>query len=139
MRLKCIILSLFAVLTLHINAQENNTFKRTIRNSEYKLLMDINLYADSVIVPGQEVLGECYGYIRKTTDTRVWIITDVTLQPDGKTALLELVNDYGSEDLTASLTVDKQGQYILKQIDGSTIKFVENKKWQKLPKELIFK
>ncbi|MBF1447962.1 MAG: hypothetical protein HXN55_11410, partial [Prevotella nigrescens] len=48
-------------------------------------------------------------------------------------------NDYGSEDLEASLTYNGDGSYTFKQLKGSTINIVVNNKWVKLPKTLIFK
>ena len=55
------------------------------------------------------------------------------------TARLEIVNDYGSEDLTATLTLNGDGTFTLKHLDGSTIKIAVNKKWVKLQKTLVFK
>ncbi len=55
-------------------------------------------------------------------------------------ASLDIINDYGSEDLTATLTynsIDKT--YILTQIQGSNIKIARNRKWIKMPKILAFK
>ena len=48
------------------------------------------------------------------------------------------VNDFGSEDLTATLTVKNDTLYVLKQVDGSTLKVPKNGKWQKLPTSLPF-
>lgn len=114
-------------------------FKRTVRNAEYNVFMTINLYEENVTISGQEILGTCYGYLKKNTDSRVWIITDVQLSPDGKTATLEMVNDYGSEDLVAELSAEADGKYKLVQKDGSTIKVAGKSKWIKLPKTLFFK
>jgi hypothetical protein len=50
-----------------------------------------------------------------------------------------MINDYGSEDLTASLTIKDDSIYVLRQEDGSTLKVPKNGKWQKLPKTLEFK
>ena len=53
---------------------------------------------------------------------------------------LALINDYGSEDLTATLTRKNDSIYVLKQEDGSSLKVpVKGGKWQKLPKTLEFK
>ena len=58
---------------------------------------------------------------------------------EGKKANLALINDYGSEDLTATLTCKNDSIYILKQEEGSQLKVPKNGKWQKLPKTLEFK
>ena len=52
---------------------------------------------------------------------------------------MQLINDYGSEDLKASLTRKNDSIYVLKQLEGNTIKVPNKGKWQKLPKTLEFK
>ena len=77
------------------------------------------------------------GYLEYEKDTRVWIIVSAELTAENK-AKLEIANDYGSEDLEATLTVDKNGEYKLKQGNGSRIKIAVDRKWVKLPNELKF-
>ena len=117
-------------------AQE--VFKTRILNKEYDVFMQINLYEENVKIPGQDILGETFGYLKKNTDSRVWAITGVEISKDGKKATLEMVNDYGSEDLTAELNMQDDGTYMLKQVEGSTIKVAGKGKWIKLPKILVF-
>ena len=50
----------------------------------------------------------------------------------------DVVNDYGSEDLTASFINDTDSTIVLKQLEGSAIKIARNSKWQKLPKQMTF-
>ena len=57
----------------------------------------------------------------------------------GKKASLQMVNDYGSEDLEATLTRQNDSIYVLRQGKGSTIKVPADGKWQKLPPVLPFK
>ena len=117
-------------------AQE--VFKTRILNKEYDVFMQINLYEENVKIPGQDILGETFGYLKKNTDSRVWAITGVEISKDVKKATLEMVNEYGSEDLTAELTMQDDGTYMLKQVEGSTIKVAGKGKWIKLPKILVF-
>jgi hypothetical protein len=56
----------------------------------------------------------------------------------GNKAQLQMVNDYGSEDLEATLTRENDSIYILKQGKGSTLKVPNDGKWQKLPSTLPF-
>jgi glycosyltransferase involved in cell wall biosynthesis len=67
-----------------------------------------------------------------------WPITAAKVKNE-QTAELSLINDYGSEDLTATLTRENDSIYVLKQEKGSTLKVPKNGKWQKLPKSLSFK
>ena len=123
-------------LTLAINAQNLNVFKGYLYNNEYQVYLDINFYQKNILVPNQEIFGQLPGYFGAKRDTRKWLITDVKISNDS-TAQISIINDYGSEDLSATLHRDKNGQYILKQGEGGPIKIVVNRKWVKLPKTLI--
>ena len=64
------------------------------------------------------------------------VITSVKINSSNK-ASLDIVNDYGSEDLTAILTYDAQKNvYTLRQTGGSRLKIVVNRKWVKIPTEI---
>ena len=112
-------------------------FKTRIENKEYQVWLDIDLYKSSILIPNQEVFGKVPGYLGAKRDTRKWIIVDYSIC--GNTAKLTIINDYGSEDLEASLTYNGDGTYTFKQIKGSTIEIVVNNKWVKLPQKMIFK
>lgn len=133
---------LFLLLILFINSMiiiaQDGIFKTRIYNKEYDVFLQLNLYEENIKIPGQDILGEVYGYLKKNTDSRVWIVMGVEISKDGKKATLEMINDYGSEDLTAELTFNKDGSYTLTQKEGSTIKVAGKNKWIKLPKELVF-
>lgn len=127
-----------SAFTLLAQNDAEGPFKGIIINKANDVFMRINLYEDDVKIPGQEILGNTFGYIKKNTDSRVWIITDAKVDEKNGKALLEMVNDYGSEDLNAELILQKDSTYLLRQLDGSTIKMAGNGKWIKLPKEMKF-
>lgn len=118
---------------------DGKTFQGKIYCSEQDVTMELNLYGETVKIPGQDILGEVYGYLKKNTDSRAWIIMGVKFAADGNSAELEIINDYGSEDLVASLSFDKDGMYTLRQLSGSTMKVAVRGKWVKLPKEMKFR
>ena len=124
------------LVSVKLAAQSDKVFHTYIYNDEFKVYMDINLYENNVIVPDQELFGEIPGYFGAKRDQRKWLITSAKI--DGKnSATLEIVNDYGSEDLTATLTYNPEdGSYVLKQKSGGRIKIVVNRKWVKIPTEL---
>lgn len=115
----------------------DSLFKTRIENKEYEVWLEINFYNNNVIVPGQGVLGALPGYMGAKKDGRTWLITDAEII-DRHTATLTFINDYGSEDLTAELSINPDGTYVLTQKEGSTIKFAFKNKWVKLPKRLTF-
>lgn len=118
----------------------DSIFKGTIFCQEEDVYIYMDFLNQAMIIPGQEVFGEMAGYFKASYDSRYWMITSAEIDKKGRTATMEVINDYGSEDLTATLSFNpKDSTYTLKQVQGSTIKFGKNRKWQKLPKELRFK
>ena len=118
-------------------AQTDSTlFKGKITNKEYDVYMNIDFYHKNLKVSGQELFGEMPGYFGDRRDSRKWLITDADIE--GKTAHLSIINDYGSEDLTADLIVLPDGSYELQQKEGSNLKIARNRKWVKIPKKLKF-
>lgn len=118
-------------------AQKDSTiFKGYLSNNEYEVYLQINFYQNDIKVPGQEIFGTIAGFLGDRKDSRKWLITNAAIE--GKTAHLSIINDYGSEDLTADLTLESDGTYSLKQITGSNIKIARNRKWVKIPKKLTF-
>ena len=86
----------------------NEPFKGHLYNKEYKVYLHINFYQNNILIPGQELFGQ--------------VVT----------------NDYGSEDLAATLTAQPDGTFVFEQGKGSTIKFAIQRKWQKMPRRLVF-
>lgn len=138
--MKRLILFLIAcqISVLSASAQKTNKpFRAYIYNNEYEVFMRLDLYSESITVPGQELYGNLPGYLGKRHNSFCWLITSTKI--DGNTAELQMINDYGSEDLTARLTVEKDSLYVLRQVEGSTLKVPKEGKWQKLPSKLVFK
>lgn len=135
--MKKIILSIL-MLAMHIFcfAQDSVTFKGYIHNEEYKVYIKMNFYDKNVIVPGQEIFGELPGFFGSKNDSRKWLFTDAIIK-NRTTAEISITNDYGSEDLTATLKLLPDGSYELIQNEGSTLKIVEKRKWVKIPKKII--
>ncbi len=139
--MKSTILSiLLSLMCFSAYSQSDAPFKAYIYNKEYKVYMRINLYDNDIKIPGQEIFGEIGGFLRSDDDSRCWIITSAEMNEKKHTANLEIINDYGSEDLTATLSYNpKDSVYTLKQNAGSTIKIARNRKWVKLPSTMQFK
>ena len=134
---RSILATLLSLACMSGMAQSDSTlFKTHLTNKEYDVYMNIDFYHKNLKVPGQELFGEMPGYFGDRRDSRKWLITDATI--DGKTAHLSIINDYGSEDLTADLVILPDGSYELQQKDGSSMKIARNRKWVKIPKKLKF-
>ena len=135
---KLIAISLLCLTTISVKAQSNNEpFRAYLSNNEYGVFLRINFYEQDVNVPGQDLFGQVPGYLGKKNNSFAWLITSAKI--NGNKAKLQLINDYGSEDLTATLTRKNDSIYVLKQESGSTLKVPNKGKWLKLPKTLEFK
>ncbi len=135
---KLIAISLLCLTTISVKAQSNNTpFRAYLSNNEYNVFLRINFYEQDITVPGQDLFGKLPGYLGKKNNSFAWLITSAKI--NGDKAKLQLINDYGSEDLTATLTRKNDSIYVLKQESGSTLKVPNKSKWLKLPKTLEFK
>lgn len=113
------------------------TFAGRIENAEYQVWIEMDFYHNDVVTPGQEIFGQVPGYFGAKRDTRKWIFVDAEVK--GKQARLVITNDYGSEDLDARLTLERNGTYTLERLKGSTMKIVVGGKWVNIPKKLTFK
>ena len=129
---------LFHIALLSASAQQNSKpFRAYLYNNDYEVFMRLDLYGESITVPGQELYGELPGYLGKKHNSFCWLITSSKI--DGEKAELQMINDYGSEDLTATLILENDSLYVLRQVEGSTLKVPKDGKWQKLPSKLVFK
>jgi len=117
---------------------DSKPFRAYLINNEYDVYLRINFHEQDITIPGQELYGQLPGYLGKRRNSFCWVITSCEVKSDDK-AELQLINDFGSEDLSATLTRRNDSVYVLKQKSGSTIKVPNKGKWMKLPKEIEFK
>ena len=130
---------LLLLLSASLSAQDKGqSFNAYLYNDEYEVYLRINLYEQDVQVPQHDLYGKLPGYLGKLHNTFCWPITSCEIVNERK-ATLQLINDYGSEDLSATITRKNDSIYVLHQGSGSTIKVPHNGKWRKLPKTLEFK
>ena len=132
------IIALWLTISAFAQQKDSTTFRAYLYNNEYEVYLNINFYDEDIKVPGQELYGTLPGYLGKKNNSFCWVITSAKIK-DKKTATMNLINDYGSEDLTATLTRKNDSIYILKQESGSTLKVPKNNKWQKIPKIIELK
>ena len=130
---------MLVVATMKCFAQKDSTaFRAYLVNNEYEVYLRINFYDQNIKIPGQELYGELPGFLGKKNNSFCWVITSCKVKNEEK-AELQLINDFGSEDLTATLTRVNDSLYVFRQEAGSTLKVPKNGKWQKLPKRFVLK
>ena len=134
---KTLFSALFILCSLSVFAQTDSlSFKGHLENKEYNIFINMDFYHNNITIPNQEIFGEMAGYLGDYNDGRRWLIVEAKVV--NHKALLQMINDYGSEDLNATLTIEKDGSYSLEQGEGSTIKIARNRKWVKLPAKISF-
>lgn len=124
----------FCVCSLLAMAQQ--TFKTSLSCKEENLHLTIDLYKESIYVPGMEMFGPMHGYLNGNV-YGIWTITSSKIINEN-TALIRLSNDQGSETQEVKLTKN-ENEYVFEQVDGVSIKKVVGRKLVKIPKKLIFK
>lgn len=117
-------------------AMAQQTFKASLSCKEENLHLTIDLYEESINVPGMEMFGPMHGYLNGNV-YGIWTITSSKIINEN-TALIRLSNDQGSETQEVKLTKN-ENEYIFEQVDGVSIKKVVGRKLVKIPKKLIFK
>lgn len=131
------LLSLSATAQNKLSGKDSTTFKGYLYNEKYNVYLVIDFYHNNVMVPNQEIYGAMAGYFGDRQDGRKWLFTNAKIISKDK-AEIQITNDYGSEDLTATLTAIDGKNFLLRQEEGSTLKIARNRKWVKMPKELDF-
>ena len=135
---KIVFLLMMVLCTMNVHSQTTEPFKGKFVNDEYQIYLKLNAYDQNITVPDQEIYGELPGYFGSKRDSRQWLVIECEIIND-KTVELKVINDYGSEDFTARLTMNADGTYTMKHIDGSTYKIVVDSKYVKIPKKIELK
>ena len=84
--------------------KQGDSFRAYLFNNTYNVYLRINLYDQDVTVPGQELYGKLPGYLGKLHNSFCWVITSCEIK-DEKKAELQLINDFGSEDLHSTFRI----------------------------------
>ena len=115
--------------------QEQKPFKGYFANDDLEVYLHIDLYED-MNIPEHELLGPLPGYLAKKRNGFYWLITEASIK--NNKATVEFINDYGSEDLTATFHFANDSTLVLEQKNGSPIKVPKDGKWFKLPSKIKF-
>ena len=111
-------------------------FRAYLYNKEYGVFLKIDLCDESITIPDQDFYGSLPGYMGKKVNNFIWLITSAEVK--GKSAKLTMINEFGSEDLIASLVRENDSLYVFRQEEGSQLKLSQKGKWQKMPKKMEF-
>lgn len=131
-------LSLFLIAMCFVSAlHAQGPWKLKLHCPEENIVLHIDLYEESVKVPGMEMFGPMNGYLGGNI-YGVWTVTSFKIQDD-KTATLRLSNDLGSETQKVTLTQQPDSTYTLRFDGTNVVKRVVGHKLVKIPAEFSMK
>ncbi len=109
-----------------------------MQSAENEINLDIDLYEESIEVPGMSMFGPMNGYINGKGVYGVWMVTSVEIISDTR-ANIHLSNDQGSETQSVRLTLTSDSTCLFEQTGGNVIKRAVNRKLVKVPAKMEFR
>ncbi len=122
---------MFAFFTAVLGEQP---WKLQLHDPEEKIDLHIDLYEESIEVPGLEAFGPMNGYLGGNI-YGVWYVVGFDIKDD-QHATITIANDLGSEDQKLTLTQNSDSTYQLKFLGYNAVKRAQGKKLVKIPSEL---
>ncbi len=130
-------IALFITTTLSLlAAQAAEPWRLRLENNVEQATLKIDLYEESVDVPGMELLGPMNGYLGGKGVYGVWMVTSFDIKDD-RTATLRLSNDQGSETQSIRLTQQTDSTYLMELQGGVVVKRAVNRKLVKIPSKIV--
>lgn len=121
-------------LSVHVSLFAQRPFEGYFLNNDLDISCRINLYADSIPVPGLET-DSSYGYIQGRING-TWILLKQK-EASREHILMRAVSDRGSDAQDIEFVLGEDGQIIMRQVDGAYIKGIDKRKYVKLPKNVV--
>ena len=121
---------MFFIFTAVVGQQP---WKLQLHSPEEKIDLRLDLYEESIEVPGLEAFGPMNGYMDGNI-YGVWYVVGFDIKDD-KHATITIANDLGSEDQKLTLTQNADSTYQLKFLGYNAVKRAQGKKLVKIPSE----
>lgn len=122
---------MFAIFTAVLAKQP---WKLQLHCPEEKINLRLDLYEESIEVPGLEAFGPMNGYLDGNI-YGVWYVVGFDIKDD-QHATVTIANDLGSEDQKLTLAQTSDSTYQLKFLGYNAVKRAQGKKLVKIPSEL---
>ena len=127
-------ITLAAVLAFAAALAGQQPWKLRLTSPEEKVNLTLDLYEESIEVPGLEAFGPMNGYMDGNI-YGVWYVVGFDIKDD-RHANLTIANDLGSEDQKLTLTQTSDSTFLLKFQGYNAMKRAQGKKLVKIPSEL---
>ena len=134
MRLPYAILLSLATITGH---PIEKPWKIRLYSQEENINVVLDLYEESVNVPGMDMFGPMNGYMNGNI-YGTWSVTSSKILND-KTAMVGFSNDLGSETQRTTITHDTDSTWVMKFEGANVVKRLNGKKLVRIPSEITFK
>ena len=109
-------------------------WKPNLHCQEENINLKLDLYEESISVPGLEDFGPMNGYLGGNI-YGVWYVAGFDIKNE-RSANITIANDLGSEDQKLTLTQTSDSTYMLKFLGHNFVKRVQGKKLVKIPSEM---
>ena len=130
-------IALFITATLSLLAALSaEPWRLKLANDVEQATLRIDLYEESVDVPGMDILGPMNGYLGGKGIYGVWMVTSFDIKDD-HTATLRLSNDQGSDTQRVLLTQQNDSTYLMELQGGVVVKRAVNRKLVKIPAKIL--
>ncbi len=129
-------LSVLCLLSIAV-VRAGEPWKVNLRSAEEDVNLYLDLYEESIEVPGMEMFGPMNGYM-KGNIYGVWTVTSYKIISD-KQASIKVSNDLGSETQKILLTRKNDSVWNMKFEGHNVVKRVKNRKLVKIPAEMTMK
>lgn len=112
-------------------------WKVNLQQPEEGINLRLDLYEESIEVPGMEAFGPMNGYMDGNI-YGVWYVVSFDIKDDSH-ANVTIANDLGSEDQKLTLTQTSDSTYQLRFLGYNAVKRAQGKKLVKIPAEFVMK
>lgn len=137
--MKIHILLAFMLFMAGLNVlRSGEPFRGRFVAQDVDIKMVLDLYSESVDVPGLEMFGPLNGYLKGKDLYCTWYVSTIK-KCDAQKAFVHFSNDLGSETQSVELTWEEDSILTMREVDGAVLKKVVGKKLVKLPTTFKFK
>lgn len=128
-------LAIFAVMSgASVTVHGEQPWRFELHSPKEKINLHLNLYEESIEVPGLEAFGPMNGYMDGNI-YGIWYVVGFDIKDD-RHATLTIANDLGSEDQKLTLSQTSDSTYQLKFLGYNVVKRAQGRKLVKIPTEM---
>lgn len=121
------------------SVQADRPFRVTLYSPDAHITLALDLYEESVNVPGYEFFGPTFGYMRG--DARqwmygVWFVLSAEIKENK--AILRMSNDSGAASQDVELRIMPDGTYAYRALGTNEVSRAEGRKLKKIQTKMTF-